>query len=300
MIERLGKARPRLGEIDRRLVGGLDPQHLQRHAVLVGPPGAGTALRSARAGRDFRRAAGCRTARSASSDGTGARRSDAAAGRAPAEPHAELGAAESSPAAARCRLRLALPRRCRDRPAGNAIAPAPRGRAAPARQRCVEPVVPRGRRIGQRALELGEIGRRAVRRVELQRVERLGERRLGAARAGDRGHLAVPRLLQDVGGSARSAPHRSARAARTPGSSRSGRRRSRRDEQRHPAPLLELQDAERMVVERVGVDLEQLVARIGVEDGQQRLAVMAVGSRPARRSTCSTRPRSSGTSRTIA
>ena len=37
-------------------------------------------------------------------------------------------------------------------------------------------------------------------------------------------------------------------------------------EQRHPVALLQLQDAERMVVERVGVDLEQLVARIGVED----------------------------------
>ena len=48
-------------------------------------------------------------------------------------------------------------------------------------------------------------------------------------------------------------------------------------EQRHPAPLLELQDAERVVVERVGIDLEQLVARIGVEDREQRLAVMAVG-----------------------
>ena len=48
-------------------------------------------------------------------------------------------------------------------------------------------------------------------------------------------------------------------------------------EQRHPPPLLQLQDAERMVIERVLVDLEQLVARIGIEDGEQRLPVMTVG-----------------------
>ena len=54
-------------------------------------------------------------------------------------------------------------------------------------------------------------------------------------------------------------------------------------EQRHAAAFLQLQDAERMVVERGLVDLEQLVARIGIEDGQQRLAVMTVGveARPA-------------------
>ena len=50
-------------------------------------------------------------------------------------------------------------------------------------------------------------------------------------------------------------------------------------EQRHAASLLQLQDAEHVVVERVLVDLEQLVARIGIEDRQQRLAVVAVGDR---------------------
>src|SRR5438045_635535 len=59
-------------------------------------------------------------------------------------------------------------------------------------------VAPRHRRVGQRALELAEVGRRAVRCVELQRVERLGERRVAAARAGDRRHLAVPRRLQEM------------------------------------------------------------------------------------------------------
>ena len=47
-------------------------------------------------------------------------------------------------------------------------------------------------------------------------------------------------------------------------------------EQRHAPPLLQLQDAQHVVVERVLVDLEQLVARIGFEDGEQRLAVVAV------------------------
>ena len=50
-------------------------------------------------------------------------------------------------------------------------------------------------------------------------------------------------------------------------------------EQRHAPALLQLQDAERMVVERVLIDLEQLVARIGVEDREQRLAVVAVADR---------------------
>ena len=47
-------------------------------------------------------------------------------------------------------------------------------------------------------------------------------------------------------------------------------------EQRHAAALLQLQDAQHVVVERVLVDLEQLVARIGFQDGEQRLAVVAV------------------------
>ena len=33
LVERLGEARPDRGEIDRRLVGGLDAQHLQRHRL---------------------------------------------------------------------------------------------------------------------------------------------------------------------------------------------------------------------------------------------------------------------------
>ena len=95
------------------------------------------------------------------------------------QPHAELGAGE-------CRLQgldvghgllgieaLAIGR-------GEVLAPSARRRAALgfARRRLqcqAQPVVPRGRGIGQRALELGEVGRRAVRRVELQGVERLGE-----------------------------------------------------------------------------------------------------------------------------
>ena len=55
-----------------------------------------------------------------------------------------------------------------------------------------------------------------------------------------------------------------------------------------------------MVVERVLLDLEQLVARIGFEDGQQRLAVVAVRVEAERRRMPSTRPRSSGTSCTSA
>ena len=69
-------------------------------------------------------------------------------------------------------------------------------------------------------------------------------------------------------------------------------------EQRHAPALLQLQDAQRMVVERVLVDLEQLVARIGFEDRQQRLAVVAVCVEAGAAQHISTRPRSSGTSST--
>ncbi len=44
----------------------------------------------------------------------------------------------------------------------------------------------------------------------------------------------------------------------------------------HARPLVELQDGERELVERVFVDLEQLVARIGFQHVDQRLAGMAV------------------------
>ena len=43
----------------------------------------------------------------------------------------------------------------------------------------------------------------------------------------------------------------------------------------HPRPLVELQDVEREAVERVFVDLKQLVARIGFQHVDQRLAGMA-------------------------
>ena len=42
----------------------------------------------------------------------------------------------------------------------------------------------------------------------------------------------------------------------------------------HPRALLELQDAQREMIERVLVDLEQLVARIGLQHVDQRLAGM--------------------------
>ena len=43
----------------------------------------------------------------------------------------------------------------------------------------------------------------------------------------------------------------------------------------HARPFVELQDREREMIERVLVDLEQLVARIGLEHVDQRLAGMA-------------------------
>ena len=136
-------------------------------------------------------------------------------------------------------------------------------------------VAPRGRRLDERLLELGEVGRRRIVGLELQRVERLGERRVAADRGGDRRHLAVPCLLEDRGEAV--GERRIEALAR--GEHQAGREAADRvapREQRHPPPLLQLQDAQHMVVERVLLDLEQLVARIGFEDRQQRLAVVAV------------------------
>ena len=169
---------------------------------------------------------------------------------APSEAHAELGAAD------RRLQRFDVGHRLRRLEAfaidrREPVAPAPRRRRGSCSACSVEPVVPGGRRVGQRALRFGEIGRRAVRRMELQRVERLGERRLGAAGAGDRCHVALPRLLQDAA-EALAQRRVEALARREHQAAREAADGIAAHEQRHPAPLLELQDAERMVVERVG------------------------------------------------
>ena len=53
-------------------------------------------------------------------------------------------------------------------------------------------------------------------------------------------------------------------------------------EQRDPLPLLKVENADRDVEQLVGVALEQLVARQGVENVEQRLAVVARRRSPAR------------------
>ncbi len=140
-------------------------------------------------------------------------------------------------------------------------------------------------------------GAGAARRVELQRIERLGQRGIAADRRGGR---RSPRRSRPARGWRRSARSRAASKRSRGANTRAVAKRptvSRRANSAHAPPLLQLQDAQHMVVERVLVDLEQLVARIGLEDRQQRLAVVAVGGRsPERRSSVSTRPRSSGTS----
>ncbi len=136
-------------------------------------------------------------------------------------------------------------------------------------------IAPRGRRLGQPLLQLGEVGRRRVVGLELQGVERLRQRRIAADRGGDRRHLAMPGLLEDRR-EALAQGRIEALARREHQAGGEAADRVAAAEQRHMAPLLELQDAERMVVERVLLDLEQLVARIGFEDRQQRLAVVAV------------------------
>jgi hypothetical protein len=283
-IERLDEARPGLRQIDRRLVGRLDPQHLQRHAVA--PLVAGMDLQPER-----------RLAQDPQPEILGERQDVGQRDRlpgmeqahreamrrhagAPAQPHAEVAALQ------RPLQRLDIGDRL---PGIEAVAI---GRGEPGSPAAIglsafdlaelllqgdaQPVVPRGRGVSERALELGEIGRGAVRRVELDGVERLGERGIGAAGAGDRGHRAVPGGLQDVA-EALGQRRVEALARREHQAACEAADRIAAREQRHAMAFLQLQDSQRMVVQRGRVDLEQLVARIGIEDGEQRLAVMAVG-----------------------
>ena len=198
------------------------------------------------------------------------------------EAHAERRRRRAPPAAARGRPPPARRRSCRDRPAGNQS---------------------RQRRAAARPSTSPSFACRAARKRSLHEVAASASARSSSARSGvgvslafelqrcratwasaeslliedgDRRHLAVPGLLEDRGEAvaAASASKRS-RGANTRQVAKRPTGVAAR-EQRHAPPLLQLQDAQRMVVERVLVDLEQLVARIGFEDRQQRLAVVAV------------------------
>ena len=143
-------------------------------------------------------------------------------------------------------------------------------------QRRAQPVVPRGRGVRQFLLEGGEVGGRRIRLVEFHRVERLGQRRIAADRGRDRGRRAVPGPFEDrCEALAQCCIKALARGEDQVGGEAADDVAAR--EQRNAAALLQLQDAQHLVVERVLVDLEQLVARVGIEDRRQRLAVVAMG-----------------------
>ena len=202
-VDRLDKARSDAGEIDRRLVDGLDAQHLQGHGLAAGrvqqerhfaqhPEPEMLGRRQDVGQRD--RFLGMEQTQG-----------EAMRGRAgfAVEAHAERLALQGRLQWAEVGHRLvgvetvAVNR-------GEPVAPAAGGGAAldlaeTRLQGRAKVVAPRGRGLGERLLELGKVGRRRIVGRELQRVERLGERRIAADRGRDRGHLAVPRLLEEGG-----------------------------------------------------------------------------------------------------
>ena len=138
-----------------------------------------------------------------------------------------------------------------------------------------QPVVPRRRRLDQVAFERGKIGTGLLARAQLERIERLDQCGIAADRGDDGRHLSLPRFLQQGGKALRK---RGIEALARNEDQRGGEAAHRVEprEQRHAPALLQLQDAQHMVVERVLVDLKQLVAWVGIEDRQQGLAVVAV------------------------
>ena len=284
-VERLDEARPDGGEIDRRLVRGLDASAPAARRLAAGRAAAGTAPRSAPAGRDSRPSG--RMSESAIGLRGWNRRTVKRCGGmlgVAVETHAEVGWPSSAACSgARSAIAwvgieaVAIDRR-------EPVAPAAGGGAAfdLAKLRLqggAQAVAPRGRRLDQRLLELGEIGRRACRgcrasacrapgrAAESLLIEAATDVTLPChACSQDRGEAVAQRRIEAL-------------ARREHQAGREAADRVAAREQRHAPPLLQLQDAQRMVVERVLLDLEQLVARIGVEDGQQRLAVVAVGDR---------------------
>ena len=283
LLDRLDEARPRGVEIDGRLVRGFHAQHLHGHAMAL-IVAALLAQQERRLADDTqaevfgeRQNVGQRDrlARMEQAEREAMCRHAAPSPDLHAEPGAvhdrlqQLDVDESL-----CRVE-GLPI-----DGGKPVAPATGGGTALGfAEFCLkggaQPVVPRGRRVHQRAFELGEIGARLLRRVELQRVERLDQRGIAADRGGDRSDVAVPGLLEDGGEAGR---ERLVEALARHEDQRGGEAADRVQarEQRDAPSFLKLQDAEHMVVQRILVDLEQLVSRIGIEDRQQRLAVMSV------------------------
>src|SRR6185312_1577527 len=160
---------------------------------------------------------------------------------------------------------------------GLAIAPQQRARRLLAERlgkRLAEPVGPAARRLGKLLFDLlgidegemagpgaqDEMDARQHRLVELggEAVDRTGKRRFenGAKALAQRGVVAVARNVDETGDEALEGV-----AA---------------DEECDALAFLEIDDAERRRLQLVLANLEELVARIGLEDVQQRLAVMAL------------------------
>ena len=183
LVERLGEARPCRGEVDRRLVRRLDAQDLQRHGVAVDAGGRQPERRLAQHPQaeilGERQDVGQRDRRLGMEQAHGKAVSGQPGGT--VEAHAQGAAGKG------CLHRLEVGDGLGGVEAvaidgGEPVAPAAGGGAALdlallVLQGGAEAVAPRGRGFGQRALELGEIGRRRVVGVELQRVEHLGQGR---------------------------------------------------------------------------------------------------------------------------
>ena len=195
LVERLGEARACVGEIDRRLVGGLDAQHLQRHRLVARLEQERRLAQHAQPEVFRQRQDVGQRERRLGMEQSQREAMHRQIGRA-VEPHAERPAGQGGLHQVEVGHGLVgIEAVAID--GGEPVAPAAGGGAALGlAQRLLqggaEAVAPRGRGFGERPLELGEIGRRRVVGLELQRVEHLGQRRIAADRDVDRLDLALP------------------------------------------------------------------------------------------------------------
>ena len=145
-------------------------------------------------------------------------------------------------------------------------------------ERVAQVVRPRARRRGEAGLDLGDVVLRDRARLRVDddveaRQHRLGDaRRVVDARPAERllEDLLDPLPVLGVEALARQVDEAGEEAAeRVPA-----------DEQPHAPALAEVEDAERGLEELVLRDLEQLVARIGLEDLDERLVVVAAAQEP--------------------
>ena len=141
-------------------------------------------------------------------------------------------------------------------------------------QRVAQMVVPAARRLDQPRLQIGGVDGGHAARLGLDDEMQAGQHAFGQLR-GEAGAGAVVGGLQD-GLDAPAQRGVVAVARHVDEAGGEALERVLAHEQGQPLPLLQVQNADRDVQQLRHLDLEQLVARVGLQDVQKRLAVMAL------------------------